>query len=115
MSQTLTEEFRRQPPEPLAPRPLNLQTPEEVTLANGLRVVILEQPRLPLVSYRLAFRTGDAHDPPALPGLTDVLTGMLNEGTETRGSRQLAEEIARLGASLSAGGSCASPVRNARR
>ncbi len=105
MSQTLIEEFRRYPPEPLTPRPLNLPTPEEATLANGLRVVILEQPRLPLVSYRLAFRTGDAHDPPALPGLTDVLTGMLNEGTETRGSRQLAEEIARLGASLNAGAS----------
>ena len=98
-----TEEFRRQPPAPLAPRPLNVPTPEETTLENGLRVVVVETPRLPLVSFRLALRAGDAFDPPGLPGLTDVLTNMLTEGTRSRTSRQLADEVARLGASLSSG------------
>lgn len=97
------EEFRQQPPPPLAPRPLNLPTPDESVLANGLRVVVVEQTRLPLVSFRLAFKTGDAYDPPDAPGLTDILTHMLTEGTQTRTSLQLAEEIERLGASLSAG------------
>ncbi|HKP72044.1 MAG TPA: insulinase family protein, partial [Pyrinomonadaceae bacterium] len=99
------ETFRREPPAPLAPRPLNLPAPEETRLSNGLRVVFVEHDRLPLVSYRLSFRTGDAHDPPDLPGLTDILTGMLNEGTQTRTSRQIAEEVARIGANLSAGAS----------
>ncbi|HEV2765478.1 MAG TPA: pitrilysin family protein, partial [Pyrinomonadaceae bacterium] len=58
---------------------------------------------LPLVSFRLALRTGDAFDPPELPGLTDVLTNMLTEGTLRRTSRELAAEVARLGASLSSG------------
>jgi zinc protease len=107
MSQTeqTVEAFRREPPPPLAPRPLNLPAREELTLSNGLRVVFVEQRRLPLVSFRLAFRTGDAHDPPELPGLTDILAGMLNEGTETRTSRQIADEVARLGATLTAGAS----------
>ncbi|MEJ7709080.1 MAG: hypothetical protein WKF84_04295 [Pyrinomonadaceae bacterium] len=61
MSQT--EEFRRQPPVSLAPRALNLPVPDETKLANGLRVVIVEDRRLPLVSYRLAFRSGSAQDP----------------------------------------------------
>ena len=100
-----TETFRREPPAPLAPRPLNLPVPEETTLANGLRVIFLENTRLPLVTYRLAFRTGDAHDPPGLPGLTDMLTGMLNEGTTTRTSRQIADAVARIGATLGAGAS----------
>jgi zinc protease len=100
-----TETFRREPPAPLAPRPLNLPVPEETTLSNGLRVIFLENPRLPFVTYRLAFRTGDAHDPPDLPGLTDVLTGMLNEGTTTRTSRQIADAVARIGATLGAGAS----------
>jgi zinc protease len=99
------ETFRRQPPTPLAPRPLNLPAPEETTLANGLRVVLVENARLPLVTYRLALRTGDAHDPPSLPGLTDILTGMLNEGTETRTSRRIADDVARIGATLGAGAS----------
>ena len=63
----------------------------------------MEDRRLPLVSYRLAFRVGGAFDPPALPGLTDLLAGLLPEGTATRSSREIADEIARMGASLSAG------------
>lgn len=97
------ETFRREPPAPLAPRPITLSTPEELTLSNGLRIVFLQNPRLPLVSLRLAFRTGDAHDPPELPGMSDILSAMLNEGTETRTSKQIADEVARLGATLNAG------------
>ncbi|MDT7604969.1 MAG: zinc protease [Acidobacteriota bacterium] len=97
------ENFRREPPAPLAPRPLNLPASEELTLANGLRVVLLENRRLPLVSLRLAFPTGDAHDPAERPGLTDLVAGMLNEGTESRTSRQLADDVARIGATLTAG------------
>src|SRR2546423_1048172 len=100
---TQTEDFRRQPPAPLPPRALNLPLSEETTLENGLRVVVVEQDRLPLVSFRLAFPTGDAFDPAELPGLTDTLTSMLVEGTESRTSRQIAEESARLGATLNAG------------
>ncbi len=105
MSQIETdlETFRREPPAPLAPRPLNLPSPEETTLANGLRVIFVENRRLPLVSYRLAFLSGNADDPPDLPGLTDILTGMLNEGTATRTSRQIADAVARIGATISAG------------
>src|ERR1043165_3306159 len=102
---TQPEDFRRQPPTPLPPRALNLPTPTETTLANGLRVVIVEQTRLPLVSFRLAFRAGDAFDPPELPGLADLMADMLVEGTQTRASRQIAEEVARYGATLTAGAS----------
>jgi zinc protease len=72
-------------------------------LANGLAVVVVEDSRLPLVSYRLAFRAGDAHDPPELPGLTDLLTGLLTEGTASWTSRQIADEVGRMGATLSSG------------
>jgi zinc protease len=98
-----TEEFRRQPPAPLPARALTIPTPYETTLPNGLQLVVVEDHRLPLVSYRLAFRTGTANDPAELPGLTSMMTDMLNEGTETRSSRQIADEVARIGASLSAG------------
>lgn len=97
------EEFRREPPAPLAPRPLSLPAVEELTLANGLRVVLIENRRLPLVTLRLAFRTGNTNDPPERPGLTDLLAGMLNEGTATRTSRQIADAVARIGATLAAG------------
>ncbi|HEY0321142.1 MAG TPA: pitrilysin family protein [Pyrinomonadaceae bacterium] len=98
-----TEDFRKQAPPPLAPKPLNIPKPYETTLPNGLQVVIVEDPRLPLVSYRLAFRAGDATDPTDTPGLMDMVTGLLSEGTTGRTSKQIADEVARFGATLTAG------------
>jgi zinc protease len=102
-STTEAESFRAQAPQPLPPRPLNIPEFVETKLANGLQIVIVEDRRLPLVSFRLAFRAGDANDPPALPGLTDMMTALLNEGTASRSSLQIAEQVERLGATLSAG------------
>ncbi|HVS80620.1 MAG TPA: pitrilysin family protein [Pyrinomonadaceae bacterium] len=100
---TQTEAFRRQMPPPLGLRPLNLPEPFETTIANGLQVVIVEDRRLPLVSFRLAFRSGDANDPAPLYGLSDMMSHLLTEGTETRTSRQIAEEVERIGATLTVG------------
>jgi zinc protease len=97
------EHFRGQAPPPLPPRPILIPTPSETTLSNGLSLVVVEDRRLPLVSYRLAFPVGGVFDPPELPGLTDLLAGLLPEGTASKTSKELADEIARIGASLSAG------------
>src|SRR5215213_4772879 len=97
------ETFRSQPPAPLQPHPIVIPAARETVLANGLTVVVVEDSRLPLISYRLAFRVGGAFDPPGIPGLTDLLAGLLPEGTQSRTSKEIAEEIARMGASLSAG------------
>lgn len=101
MSQQQTH--RKQAPAPLLPRPIRIPQASETTLSNGLTVVIVEDTRLPLVSYRLAFRAGDAHDPPDFPGLSDLLTGLITEGTESLTSREIADEVGRMGATLSAG------------
>lgn len=97
------EPFRSQAPAPLPPRPITIPAAHETVLPNGLTIVVVEDSRLPLVSYRLAFRVGGAFDPPDLPGLTDLLAGLLPEGTESRTSREIADEVARMGASISAG------------
>lgn len=102
---TENQNFLRTPPPPLPIRPIKLPTAYETTLQNGLVVVVVEDQRLPLVSYRLALRTGNSHDPRELPGLMDMLTGLLTEGTDTRTSREIADEVARLGATLQAGAS----------
>src|SRR5882672_5863437 len=96
-------DLRRHPPAPLPPTPIKLPTPYQAKLSNGLALVIVEDERLPLVSYRLSFRTGDAHDPKDLPGLTDMMAALLNEGTESRSSLEIANEVERLGATLHAG------------
>lgn len=97
------ENFRSQAPAPLPPHPIVIPTARETVLSNGLTVVVVEDKRLPLVSYRLALRIGTSFDPRELPGLTDLLAGLLPEGTTSRSSREIADEVARIGASLSAG------------
>ncbi|MBA2606046.1 MAG: insulinase family protein [Acidobacteria bacterium] len=102
---TMNEDFRKTAPASLAPKQFDIPKPFETVLPNGLKVVVFEDKRLPLVSYRLAFKTGTIYDPKDSVGLTAALTAMLNEGTKTRASKQLAEEIERLGASVAASAS----------
>ncbi|MBX3282110.1 MAG: insulinase family protein [Acidobacteria bacterium] len=98
----MNPDFRQQPPEPLASVPFDISRPYETTLSNGLRVVIFENERLPLVSYRLAFFAGDIDESDDGRGLMSAMALLLTEGTENYSSQQLAEKIERLGASLSA-------------
>ncbi|MFN2393089.1 MAG: M16 family metallopeptidase [Pyrinomonadaceae bacterium] len=98
----MNEDFRKSAPAPLAPIPFEIPQPFETVLPNGLKVVMYEDKRLPLVSFRLAFRSGEVNDPKDSIGLTSAMTSMLSEGTKTRTSKQLAEEIERLGANVSA-------------
>lgn len=95
-------DLRKSVPAALAPVSFDVPRPVEFTLSNGLRVVMIEQQRLPLVSYRLAFFSGDINDPADSTGLTSAMASMLTEGTESYASKQLAEQIERLGASVAA-------------
>jgi zinc protease len=96
----MTEDFRKKPPVPLAPKAFSIPKPTETILGNGLKVIIFEDKKLPLVSFRLAFKFGEIND--NLRGLTTMTSGMLKEGTSTHTSKQLAEAIDKIGASLHA-------------
>lgn len=99
------EAIRKTAPGPLAPVEFDVPQAHITTLANGLKVVFFPDRRLPLVSFRLAFLSGDAADPADCVGLTSATASMLTEGSENYSSRELAEKIERLGASLSANSS----------
>ncbi len=101
----MTQATRRSFPSPLKPAPFNIPEPLVTTLDNGLRVVVVADDRLPLVSYRLAFLSGDADDPTDSVGITSAMASMLTEGTANYSSLELAEKIERLGAGLSANSS----------
>jgi zinc protease len=101
----MTQAIRKTVPAPLAPLPFNISQPYQTTLENGLKVVVFEDKRLPLVSYRLAFLSGEASDPNDRIGATAAMASMLTEGTINYSSRELAEKIERLGASISANSS----------
>ncbi|MBX7053642.1 MAG: insulinase family protein [Pyrinomonadaceae bacterium] len=101
----MNNDFRKTPPAPLDPISFEIPKPFQTTLDNGLRLVIFEHERLPLVSYRLVFQSGDVNDPADATGLTSAMTTLLTEGTTEYTSLQLAEKTERLGASISASSS----------
>lgn len=100
-----TQSSQTTAPASAAARETATATPYETTLPNGLQVLIVEDHRQPVVSYRLALRVGDANDPPDMPGLAAVTADMLTQGTETRTAQQLSDEQSRMGAALAAGSS----------
>ena len=98
----MSETFRQTAPASLEAIPFNIPKPFKTQLENGLKIVFIEDKRHPIISFRLAFRSGDINDPKDRIGLNSAMASMLNEGTENYSSKALAEKIERLGANLSA-------------
>jgi zinc protease len=89
---------------------LKLPRPVEARLKNGLTVLVLEDRRAPYVNMQLYIGgAGALFEPSDMAGLANATAVMLTEGTKSRSSVQIAEQIDRLGAGLSAGSSFGSP------
>ena len=91
------------PPPPAAPRSVNVPKPAEKTLANGLRVIVVENHATPLVGAQLMVKNGGEIDPPALSGVADMTASLLTKGTKTRTAPQIAQEVEALGGQLNSG------------
>jgi zinc protease len=93
--------FDRTKPPATPPIPdYKLPPVEEAKLANGLSVVMVEDGRFPLLTVRLTFQGGSRNDPADMPGLAENVAALLVEGTRTRTSRQIAEQMAAIGGSM---------------
>ncbi|MCL6506178.1 MAG: insulinase family protein [Bryobacteraceae bacterium] len=89
---------------------VKLPRPVEAKLDNGLTLLIMEDHRFPTVTLQLLISgAGGLYDPKDMPGLAGLTAEMLREGTKTRTSRQIAEEIERMGAGLGASAGFGSP------
>jgi zinc protease len=93
------------PPPPAAPRQLQIPKPVEKTLANGLRVIVIEKKGVPLVVARLFIKNGGEADPANLPGLAETTASLLTKGTTTKSAEEIARGIEALGATLENGAS----------
>ena len=87
-------------PKGSAPKTFAPPVPARDRLANGLSILSVEKPNLPVVALALVLRTGATTDPPDRPGLAHMTAAMLPEGTATRSSQQIAEEMEFLGSHL---------------
>jgi len=108
------EPWRNQQPKAGPAKPLQLATPATATLPNGLTLILSERHEVPIVATNLVFRGGSDSNPPDKPGLANFTAAMVDEGTASRSALAIADEVARLGASLGTSSSMDSMTVSAR-
>ena len=74
-------------------------------LGNGLKVLLVENPSIPTVSLNASVLTGARYDPETKAGLAIMVSRLLDEGTETRTSLEIADAIESVGGAIDADGS----------
>jgi zinc protease len=90
-------------PPALAPeRPVAWPKRTVRTLANGMQVVLAESRTFPRISAHLYFRSGNAVVAHSAPGLAEMTSAVIRTGTASRSSRQIEEDLRRMGAGLGA-------------
>lgn len=77
---------------------------EIATLSNGIKVYFAKRDAVPMTRVSLSFDAGATADPADKPGLQNFVTSMMEEGTTSLNSVQIAEQQERLGANISVGG-----------
>jgi zinc protease len=90
--------------EPAMGEPMSLKLPslQKSTLSNGLKIVLAERHSAPVVNFTLLVDSGFSADPPEASGTDSFEQRMLEEGTPTRDSLKIGEELESLSANFSA-------------
>ncbi len=70
------------------------------TLSNGMQVVLAESRAFPKISAQLFFRSGNAVVAQSNPGIAGMTATVVRTGTASRTSRQIEEDLRRMGADL---------------
>jgi len=89
---------------------VKLPHPADVALPNGLKLMVLEQHRLPTIYLSLWIKSGALSDPADTPGLASFTADLLRDGTQKRNSSEISTELDELGATFSANASFGSNV-----
>jgi zinc protease len=96
---------------PVSTEILKLKLPRaaEADLPNGLHVIVLEDRRVPQVTFQLLIPgAGGYYDPADMSGVASVTAAMMREGTTSRSTLQIAEQLESLASTVTVGTGTAS-------
>jgi zinc protease len=96
------EDWRKQKPAAGAAPEIHLPVPAEFSLDNGLKVLLVEQHSLPVLSAELVSRAGAANVEPSRGGLATLVSEVMSDGTESRNLEKLAGDQERIGTTIGA-------------
>jgi zinc protease len=92
---------QKTPPPPAPPRPIQWPAMTEKKLENGLTVVLVPLPNVPKITAQLTFLAGRGTAYRERPGVAQLAGRVLSEGTPSRTSRELKEELRSIGGAMS--------------
>lgn len=95
-----SSEWRKTSPAPAPARDIELGTYSSFDLSNGLKVIVVENHKIPRVSYQLAFNQ-DALLESDKAGYTAIAGDLLSKGTKTKSKAEIDETIDFIGGSVS--------------
>lgn len=90
-------------PPPLDSNEFNFPTITETVMDNGLEVVVIEQPNMPIISLDVYFAGGSTAAPQDLPGLASMAGDLITRGTSTRSAQDIAGAIEQVGGAVGSG------------
>jgi len=83
---------------------VKLPKPQEADLPNGLHLMVLEDHRLPRITFQVIMPgAGGYYDPENQIGLASYTAQMMSEGTTTKTSQQLSQALETIAAGLTVG------------
>lgn len=82
---------------------VNIPPMDRDTLENGLTLILMRYDRVPVVHLRLMVRGGSAQDPADKPGVASLMAALMKEGTMSRSSSDIADEVDFTGGYVSTG------------
>ena len=82
-------------------RPVTWLKRTKARLSNGLEIILAESHAIPKFHGQLSFRSGNAAVVDRGPGLAEMTATVARTGTNQRASRQIEEDLRRIGADLS--------------
>lgn len=91
------------PPPGGAPKAFTIPSGKSYTLPNGMEVTLVPYGTLPMVAVQLVLRVGNVNEQADQVWLADMTGDLLSEGTTSRTSQQIADEIASMGGQLNIG------------
>jgi predicted Zn-dependent peptidase len=103
-SDKVTVSQKRELPQLGSMQALDFPTITHVTLSNGMQLHYAQRGAVPVTQMAISFNAGYSADALDSRGLQNLVMSLLDEGTATRNSQQIAEEEERLGAQIGASG-----------
>ncbi len=76
---------------------------ERQVLPNGLTLVVMRRPEVPLAAFTVVMRGGALGEAPDKAGLASIAAGLLEKGAGSRDAFQFADAVANVGGSFGAG------------